>query len=268
MNMKTGILVEDIPAAQGGVMRGWTMTTRAKAAIALSCLVVSLVTQITRADVTIYVWGGYPCQPGQIRFGSGSVDGTVIPRGALVGELTSVDFSFQYAWWHGEWSSASSCWLAVEPVNGVRTAGFGAMTCIEHLTNAAPYVGWGSPSQWAWGGPLGPGWGWGQKRWNMPSQQPIPITDARLVFAVSVPASAAHGVSEDFGVLISLIGVDWRCPADFNLDGVVDGADLDSLLGVWGCTPCSNARPDLNRDGSVDGADLGMLLANWGPCTS
>jgi hypothetical protein len=248
------------------------MTDRVERAGFLGCLVVSLVTQITRADVTILVAGDYNCQPGQIRFGA--VDGTVIPRGALVGELLSVNFDFQrelpfcveYTDWFGAASCASSCWLAVEPVNGVRTAGFGAMNCVEHLANAAPYVGWGSPSQWAHGGPMGVGFGWGQRRWSMPSRQPIPIADARLVFAVSVPASATGGVGNILSVLVTLIGVDWRCPEDFNFDGVVDGSDLDRLLSVWGATPCWDARPDFNRDGSVDGADLGYLLANWGPC--
>jgi hypothetical protein len=54
------------------------------------------------------------------------------------------------------------------------------------------------------------------------------------------------------------------CPADFNDDGVVDGADLGSLLGEWGA--CPGCPQDLNGDGVVDGADLGGLLGEWGPC--
>lgn len=49
-------------------------------------------------------------------------------------------------------------------------------------------------------------------------------------------------------------------PADFNGDGVVDGADLGSLLGAWGG---SGVPQDLNGDGIVDGADLGALLGAW-----
>lgn len=52
------------------------------------------------------------------------------------------------------------------------------------------------------------------------------------------------------------------CDADFNGDGVVDGADLGALLGAWGTT----GAQDLNKDGTVDGADLGALLGVWGPC--
>jgi hypothetical protein len=53
------------------------------------------------------------------------------------------------------------------------------------------------------------------------------------------------------------------CVGDFNGDGMVDGADLGTLLAAWGT---DNPRIDLNDDGIVDGADLGTLLAAWGPC--
>lgn len=50
--------------------------------------------------------------------------------------------------------------------------------------------------------------------------------------------------------------------ADFNCDGLVDGADLGTLLGFWG--PCPAPCPaDLDGDGEVDGADLGVLLGRW-----
>jgi len=55
-------------------------------------------------------------------------------------------------------------------------------------------------------------------------------------------------------------------------DGVVDGADLASLLSWWGPHPESFADIVDNNtlqpppDGVVDGADLAFLLANWGAC--
>jgi hypothetical protein len=53
------------------------------------------------------------------------------------------------------------------------------------------------------------------------------------------------------------------CPADINGDSQVNGADLGTLLGVWGGTfPAA----DINADGEVDGADLGLLLWAWGQC--
>jgi hypothetical protein len=48
--------------------------------------------------------------------------------------------------------------------------------------------------------------------------------------------------------------------ADFNCDGLVDGADLGQLLAQWG----QPGVTDLNGDGITDGADLGMLLSLWG----
>jgi hypothetical protein len=51
-------------------------------------------------------------------------------------------------------------------------------------------------------------------------------------------------------------------PADFNGDGVVNGADLGLLLAAWGS--CPGCVEDLNGDGVVNGADIGLLLADFG----
>ena len=48
-------------------------------------------------------------------------------------------------------------------------------------------------------------------------------------------------------------------PADLNLDGLVNGADLALLLGSWGAPGLT----DLNGDGTTDGADLTFLLSAW-----
>ena len=54
--------------------------------------------------------------------------------------------------------------------------------------------------------------------------------------------------------------------ADLNHDGVVNGADLGTLLVNWG--PCDQVRSacpaDFNNDTIVDAADLMDILANWG----
>ena len=60
-----------------------------------------------------------------------------------------------------------------------------------------------------------------------------------------------------------LPGADEPCPADFNGDGVVNGADLGLLLSGFST---SEATYDLNGDGLVDGSDLGLFLAAFGPC--
>jgi hypothetical protein len=53
------------------------------------------------------------------------------------------------------------------------------------------------------------------------------------------------------------------CRADLSGDGMVNGADLGSVLAAWGT---ANAAADLNGDGTVNGADLGELLSAWGTC--
>ncbi|MBM4052982.1 MAG: hypothetical protein FJ270_09635 [Planctomycetes bacterium] len=54
------------------------------------------------------------------------------------------------------------------------------------------------------------------------------------------------------------------CAADFNGDGLVEGADLGIMLGSWGA--CAGCAADLDDDGLVGGADLGILLGAWGAC--
>ena len=54
------------------------------------------------------------------------------------------------------------------------------------------------------------------------------------------------------------------CAADFNGDGIVNGADFGILLVMWG--PCSECLQDLNGDGMVNGADVGLFLSMWGTC--
>lgn len=56
------------------------------------------------------------------------------------------------------------------------------------------------------------------------------------------------------------------CQGDMDLNGLVDGDDLGTLLGNWG--PGGGfGQSDFNWDGIVDGDDLGTLLGNWGPCS-
>ena len=55
--------------------------------------------------------------------------------------------------------------------------------------------------------------------------------------------------------------VDEDCPPDFNIDGIVNGADLTYLLGSWG-----GGEGDLDDDGTTTGSDLAILLGFWGDC--
>ena len=55
------------------------------------------------------------------------------------------------------------------------------------------------------------------------------------------------------------------CPADFDQNGQVNGADLAQLLNAWGPAPGLPGL-DLNPDGVINGADLAILLNAWGVC--
>ena len=50
------------------------------------------------------------------------------------------------------------------------------------------------------------------------------------------------------------------CPADFNLDGGIDGMDVGGFFGAW---ETGNCDADVNADGGVDGADVDSFFAAW-----
>ena len=54
-----------------------------------------------------------------------------------------------------------------------------------------------------------------------------------------------------------------QCTGDLDGSGVIDGADLGTLLGAWGS---AGSPADLDGEGTVGGADLGVMLGNWGAC--
>ena len=53
------------------------------------------------------------------------------------------------------------------------------------------------------------------------------------------------------------------CAGDLDGDGTVNGADLATLLGVWGT---DGDAADLDGNGAVGGGDLSILLGAWGGC--
>jgi len=50
------------------------------------------------------------------------------------------------------------------------------------------------------------------------------------------------------------------CPADFNLDGGFDGADVGDFFAKWEAGSCEG---DVNMDGGVDGADVSTFFTAW-----
>lgn len=93
---------------------------------------------------------------------------------------------------------------------------------------------------------------------NSQTAPPEIIAFPGLGTALSGAASDHRPVIADFALAIAS-----PCVADLNGDGVVDGADLASMLAAWGA---GAGGADLNDDEQVNGADLAALLAAWGAC--
>ena len=50
------------------------------------------------------------------------------------------------------------------------------------------------------------------------------------------------------------------CPADFNVDGGVDGADVSAFFAAW---ESGSSTADVNCDGGTDGSDITVFFAAW-----
>ncbi len=80
---------------------------------------------------------------------------------------------------------------------------------------------------------------------------------ANLAFAARV--SNACGALTSDAANLSLCAC-LACPADFNQDGGVDGADVERFFSAW---QASNCDADVNQDGGVDGGDVESFFVAW-----
>ncbi|MSR41110.1 MAG: hypothetical protein EXS10_04325 [Phycisphaerales bacterium] len=78
------------------------------------------------------------------------------------------------------------------------------------------------------------------------------IADLVDIFSATMPDADGDGQGDNCPA---------PCVGDFNADGVVDAADLATLLNAWG-----TAGGDLNADATTDAADIAVLLNGWGSC--
>jgi hypothetical protein len=51
-----------------------------------------------------------------------------------------------------------------------------------------------------------------------------------------------------------------QCPADFNVDGGVDGSDVGAFFSIWESGDC---LADVNLDGGVDQGDVDVFFGAW-----
>jgi hypothetical protein len=75
----------------------------------------------------------------------------------------------------------------------------------------------------------------------------------------SAPGGLA-GEHDNWGNAAAYLELTPAPDADYDNDGLVDGQDLTTLLGIWGT---SDSMHDLNCDGIIDGGDLNILLGAW-----
>ncbi len=87
----------------------------------------------------------------------------------------------------------------------------------------------------------------------------IRIEAGSTAFISSVRIANGRGSFYD-GFAIDHVALSPFCPADFNRDGGVDGADVDAFFAVW---EAGDARADVNNDGGVDGADVDYFFGQW-----
>jgi hypothetical protein len=103
--------------------------------------------------------------------------------------------------------------------------------------------------------------------WNRVSfslRSVVPNLTSTMRFRFSISDSPDNSTTEvgidDFS--ISAVTCVNPCLGDLDGNGVVNGADLGSMLAAWG-TP---GNSDLDGNGDTNGADLGTLLSAWGIC--
>jgi hypothetical protein len=107
-------------------------------------------------------------------------------------------------------------------------------------------------------------------RWTAPDDGFYCPVDYRGAFSPTENWLCNWTAADAYGFIVAPDGVCVNpvCPVscepsngDLDGNGVVDGADLGTLLSEWGN---AGGPADLNCDGVVDGADLGIQLSNWG----
>ena len=103
--------------------------------------------------------------------------------------------------------------------------------------------------------------------WNRVSfslRSVVPNLTSTMRFRFSITDSPDNSTTEvgidDFS--ISTVVCVNPCLGDLDGNGVVNGADLGTLLAGWG----NPGNSDLDGNGDTNGADLGTLLAAWGVC--
>jgi len=104
--------------------------------------------------------------------------------------------------------------------------------------------------------------GWRFAAWKFSSRGVIPTEAVRVRFTAEDAGadSTIEAAIDDFAIRGFGCPLIPPCYADFNGDGGVDGADVESFLIVW---DTGESAADLNQDGGVDGGDVEVFFIAW-----
>jgi hypothetical protein len=83
------------------------------------------------------------------------------------------------------------------------------------------------------------------------------------VFAQTLPQAGEYTleVTNACGTTSSAAAVlELRCASDFNIDGGVDGSDINAFFEAW---EAGEPDADLTNDGGVDGLDVSAFFDRW-----
>jgi endonuclease/exonuclease/phosphatase family metal-dependent hydrolase len=101
--------------------------------------------------------------------------------------------------------------------------------------------------------------------WSEPSMGELsssdqPTADVMLPWGVWTITLTVTDDQNDTGADTVTITVEPPCPADFNNDGGVDGADVEAFFVAW---EAGDPIADINADGGVDGGDVEAFFIAW-----
>lgn len=76
------------------------------------------------------------------------------------------------------------------------------------------------------------------------------------------PMGAANATLENGGMIQALGNITQNppCSADFNLDGGIDGQDIEAFFMAW---EAGATAADTNGDGGIDGSDVATYFISW-----
>jgi len=193
---------------------------------------------------------------------------SVLPSGEVVAGGQFITAGGSISAYFARWTGTNTPWITLDPQPQTIAAG-------ETLNlSATPANGYANVSfQWQLNGqPIVNGDGGASAGGgtvsgaSSPLPSPTDGTPATLTITNAQPGDSGDFTaifSNACGSITSIVAtvtVAPTCPADYNQDGGVDGADLESFFIDW---EAGDSQADVNQDGGVDGTDVETFIVVW-----